>query len=268
MCHRGCRSEWADAGPRTGIGRDPRCGAGSDAGPQSRCGAPTALSAKGFGSWIIAVCTAPLAGKAEPPLPAPRAMFAAFPLDLALVAEPAALPAPGSATQAGPATCGPGRRIRRRYSLGSRPHRVRSGRGRRQRGVTGPDGDIELRAQVPGRSRRRHQPDPQVGRYGFPRDVVERRGRPARIRRAAAQEWIDPVGGGWTSPGSAASRTLGFHRAERRRLRLRCAGAAAAAIRSSNWTARPREATAAEDGDDAAHEPGRIRGQPQPGARR
>ncbi len=165
-----------------------------------------ALSAKGFGSWTIAACTARSRVRTSRLSSTPRAMFAAFPLDLTLVPDPQCSCFP-SATQAFSGTRGAGRPTRRRHPLES----ALTGFDQDADGVTvhvtGPDGPYDLRAKYlvgadGGTSMTR-----KLAGIDFPGMTSYDAGRPDGIRRAAAGR-MDRSGQrrGWTYPGLAASR--------------------------------------------------------------
>jgi 2-polyprenyl-6-methoxyphenol hydroxylase-like FAD-dependent oxidoreductase len=156
-----------------------------------------------------------LAGTEGPPQRAPRAMFAAFPLDLALVPNPQMFMLPVQqpklvqvlAERAG------------QYGADIRWGHGLTGFDQDADGVTvrvsGPDGDYELRAKYfvgadGGTSTTR-----KLAGIDFPgmssHDVVARLG----FDVLPPAEWIDPVSGALDVPGFGRIPPLGFHRAER-----------------------------------------------------
>ena len=156
-----------------------------------------------------------LAGTEGPPQRAPRAMFAAFPLDLSLVADPQMFMLPIQqpklvqvlAERAG------------QYEVDLRWGHGLAGFDQDADGVTvrvsGPDGDYELRAKYlvgadGGTSMTR-----KLAGIDFPgmtsHDAVARMG----FDVLPPAEWIDPVSGALDVPGFGRIPPLGFHRAER-----------------------------------------------------
>jgi len=156
-----------------------------------------------------------LAGTEGPPQRAPRTMFAAFPLDLALVPNPQVFMLPVQqpklvqvlAERAG------------QYGADIRWGHGLTGFNQDADGVTvrvsGPDGDYELRAKYfvgadGGTSMTR-----KLAGIDFPgmssHDVVARLG----FDVLPPTEWIDPVSGALDVPGFGRIPPLGFHRAER-----------------------------------------------------
>jgi 2-polyprenyl-6-methoxyphenol hydroxylase-like FAD-dependent oxidoreductase len=156
-----------------------------------------------------------LAGTAGPPQPAPRAMFAAFPLDLSLVPEPQLFLLPiqqPKLVQVLAARAGD-------YQADIRWGHSLTGLDQDADGVTvhvtGPDGAYQLRARYlvgadGGTSMTR-----KLAGIDFPGmssyDVVARMG----FDVLPPDEWVDPVSGALDVPGFGRVPPLGFHRAER-----------------------------------------------------
>jgi 2-polyprenyl-6-methoxyphenol hydroxylase-like FAD-dependent oxidoreductase len=156
-----------------------------------------------------------IAGTEGPPLPAPRAMFAAFPLNLALVADPQQFMLPVQqpqlvqvfADRAGQL----GADIRWSHELTGFDQDVDGVNVR----VSGPDGDYELRARYLVGADGGTSTTRKMAGVDFPGmssdDVVVRMG----FDVLPPQEWIDPVSGALDIPGFGRVPPLGFHRAER-----------------------------------------------------
>jgi 2-polyprenyl-6-methoxyphenol hydroxylase-like FAD-dependent oxidoreductase len=156
-----------------------------------------------------------LAGMEGPPQRAPRAMFAAFPLDLALVPDPQMFMLPVQqpklvqvlAERAGQH----GADIRWGHGL--------TGFDQDDDGVTvrvgGPDGDCELRAKYLVGADGGTSTTRKLAGIEFPgmtsHDAVARMG----FDILPPAEWIDPVSGALDVPGFGRIPPLGFHRAER-----------------------------------------------------
>ena len=157
-----------------------------------------------------------LAGTEGPPQRAPRAMFAAFPLDLSLVPNPQMFMLAHPATQAGSGARGAGRPIRQadiRWGHGL------TGFDQDADGVTvhvsGPDGDYELRAKYLVGADGGTSTTRKLAGIDFPGmtsyDAVARIG----FDVLPPAEWVDPVGGALDVPGFGHVPPLRFHRAER-----------------------------------------------------
>jgi 2-polyprenyl-6-methoxyphenol hydroxylase-like FAD-dependent oxidoreductase len=156
-----------------------------------------------------------LAGTEGPPQRAPRAMFAAFPLDLALVPNPQMFMLPIQqpklvqvlAERAG------------QYQADIRWGHGLTGFDQDADGVTvhvsGPDGDYELRAKYLVGADGGTSTTRKWAGIDFPgmtsHDVVARMG----FDVLPPAEWIDPVSGALDVPGFGRIPPLGFHRAER-----------------------------------------------------
>ena len=156
-----------------------------------------------------------LAGMDGPPQRAPRAMFAAFPLDLSLVPNPQTFMLPVQQPKLVQALAERATEYHADIRWG---HRL-SGFDQDAHSVTvqvsGPDGDYELRANYligadGGTSTTR-----KLAGIEFPgmssHDVVARLG----FDVLPPAEWIDPVSGALDVPGFGRIPPLGFHRAER-----------------------------------------------------
>ncbi len=155
-----------------------------------------------------------LAGTEGPPRRAPRAMFAAFPLDLALVPNPQVFLLPVQqpklvqvlAERAG------------QYGADIRWGHALTGFDQDADGVTvrlsGPDGDYELTAEYLVGADGGTSTTRKLAGIDFPGmssyDVVARMG----FDVLPPDEWIDPVSGALDVPGFGRVPPLGFHRAD------------------------------------------------------
>ena len=156
-----------------------------------------------------------LAGAEGPPQRAPRAMFAAFPLDLSLVANPQMFMLPIQQPKLVQALAERAGQYRADLRWG---HRL-AGFDQDADGVTvqvsGPDGDYELRAKYLVGADGGTSTTRKLAGIDFPgmtsHDVVARMG----FDVLPPAEWIDPVSGALDVPGFGRIPPLGFHRAER-----------------------------------------------------
>jgi 2-polyprenyl-6-methoxyphenol hydroxylase-like FAD-dependent oxidoreductase len=156
-----------------------------------------------------------LAGTEGPPLRAPRAMFAAFPLDLGLVANPQQFMLPVQQPRLVRLFA---ERASERGADIRWGHRL-TGFDQDADGVSvragGPDGEYELRARYLVGADGGTSTTRKMAGIGFPgmssNDVVVRMG----FDVLPPQEWIDPVSGALDIPGFGRIPPLGFHRAER-----------------------------------------------------
>ncbi len=156
-----------------------------------------------------------LAGTTEPPRLNPRAMFAAFPLDLTLVPDPQVFLLPVQQP----------RLVRvladraRDYGVDIRWGHALTGFDQQPDGVrmhvTGPDGTYDLRAAYLVGADGGTSVTRKLTGIDFPGmssyDVVARMG----FDVLPPQEWLDPVSGGLDIPGFGRIPPLQFHRAER-----------------------------------------------------
>jgi 2-polyprenyl-6-methoxyphenol hydroxylase-like FAD-dependent oxidoreductase len=156
-----------------------------------------------------------LAGTEGPPQQAPRAMFAAFPLDVALVPNPQMFMLPVQQPKLVQLLT---ERVGQ-YGADIRWGHGLSGFEQDADGVTvrvsGPDGDYELRAKYLVGADGGTSPTRKLAGIDFPgmssHDVVARLG----FDVLPPAEWIDPVSGVLDVPGFGRIPPLGFHRAER-----------------------------------------------------
>ena len=171
-----------------------------------------------------------VAGTAEPPQHAPpRAMFAAFPLDLA-PCRIRRCSCSHSATQAGSGACGAGRRLRSRYSLGSRVNRFRPGRQRRHGTCQRAGWWLPTEGQVTSSA-----PTAAAARpASWPASIFpgcRRMTWSSAWDSCAAARRVGRSGrGALDVPGFGRVPPLGFHRAERGVFACRCPGRRAAVI--------------------------------------
>jgi 2-polyprenyl-6-methoxyphenol hydroxylase-like FAD-dependent oxidoreductase len=156
-----------------------------------------------------------IAGTEGPPLPAPRAMFAAFPLNLALVHDPQQFMLPVQQPRLvqvfAERAAQRGADIRWGHQLTGFDQDADGVSVR----VSGPDGDYELRARYLVGADGGTSTTRKMAGIDFPgmssNDVVARMG----FDVLPPQEWIDPVSGALDVPGFGRVPPLGFHRAER-----------------------------------------------------
>jgi 2-polyprenyl-6-methoxyphenol hydroxylase-like FAD-dependent oxidoreductase len=156
-----------------------------------------------------------LAGTEGPPQRAPRAMFAAFPLDLSLVPNPQMFMLPiqqPKLVQALAERAGQyGADIRWGHGLTAFDQDA----GGVTVQVSGPDGDYELRAKYLVGADGGTSTTRKLAGIDFPgmtsHDAVARMG----FDVLPPAEWVDPVSGALDVPGFGRIPPLGFHRAER-----------------------------------------------------
>jgi 2-polyprenyl-6-methoxyphenol hydroxylase-like FAD-dependent oxidoreductase len=156
-----------------------------------------------------------LAGTEGPPQRAPRAMFAAFPLDLSLVPNPQMFMLPIQQPKLVQALAE--RAVQ--YQADIRWGHGLTGFDQDADGVTvhvsGPDGDYELRAKYLVGADGGTSTTRKLAGIDFPgmtsHDAVARMG----FDVLPPAEWVDPVSGALDVPGFGRIPPLGFHRAER-----------------------------------------------------
>ena len=156
-----------------------------------------------------------LAGTEGPPQRAPRAMFAAFPLDLSLVSNPQMFMLPIQQPRLVQALAE--RAVQ--YQADIRWGHGLTGLDQDADGVTvhvsGPDGDYELRARYLVGADGGTSTTRKLAGIDFPgmtsHDAVARMG----FDVLPPAEWVDPVSGALDLPGFGRVPPLGFHRAER-----------------------------------------------------
>jgi 2-polyprenyl-6-methoxyphenol hydroxylase-like FAD-dependent oxidoreductase len=156
-----------------------------------------------------------LAGTEGPPQRAPRAMFAAFPLDLSLVPNPQMFMLPIQQPKLVQALAE--RAVQ--YQADIRWGHGLTGFDQDANGVTvhvsGPDGDYELRAKYLVGADGGTSTTRKLAGIDFPgmtsHDAVARMG----FDVLPPAEWVDPVSGALDVPGFGRIPPLGFHRAER-----------------------------------------------------
>jgi 2-polyprenyl-6-methoxyphenol hydroxylase-like FAD-dependent oxidoreductase len=156
----------------------------------------------------------PLAGTAEPPRLNPRAMFAAFPLDLALVPDPQHFLLPVQQPKLVQVLADRAAE----YDVDIRWGHALTGFEQDPDGITieitGPDGAYQLRTQYLVGADGGTSPTRKLAGIGFPgmssNDAVVRLG----FDVLPPDEWVDSVSGGLDVPGFGRVPHLQFHRAD------------------------------------------------------
>ena len=207
-----------------------------------------------------------LAGTEGPPQRAPRAMFAAFPLDLSLAPNPQMFMLPVQQPKRFGAR-GAGRPTPSRHSLGSRADRLRPGRRRRHGAGPGPDGDYELRVKYLVGADGGTSSTRKLAGIDFPgmtsHDAVARMG----FDVLPPAEWVDPISGALDVPGFGRIPPAGVPPGGAGRFRVRRTGAPGGGDRLRVGPDGPG-APGRSQRWRAADEPGRTGGQPRAGHRR